>query len=285
MGQGYQISVVRRPPDPTFQGGFGVQIANGQFTIPRLPAGNYMLTIRQRDPANSSSQVARAFVELRDHDVDNVDLTFSPTLEIAGAVKVTGNARVPLANLRISLEPVEPGDQAAAAPVQSDGAFTLKNVLPDLYRLRLANNLGYITSLKVGDRDLADGQLDLRRGVIGPLSLTVSGDMGRIEGLVTDEDGKPSPLINVTMIPDQDKPDWRDRFQNRLTDSQGRYVFPALMPGHYTVFAWKDVQRGAPQDPEFRKPFEKLGISLSVEPNGRQTLDLKQIDATKPPHQ
>jgi hypothetical protein len=109
--------------------------------------------------------------------------------------------------------------------------------------------------------------------------------MGRVEGTVTDDDGKPAPTINVTMIPDQDKSDWHDRFQNRITDAQGKFTFVALVPGHYTVFAWKDAQRGAPQDREFRKPFEKLGIPIKVEAGARQTIDLKQIDAKKPPAQ
>jgi hypothetical protein len=137
--------------------------------------------------------------------------------------------------------------------------------------------------VKAAGQELPDGQLDLRHQGSGALTVTVSGDMGRVEGTVADDDGKPALSINVTMIPDQDKPDWRDRFQNRLTDSQGKFTFPGLVPGHYTVFAWKDAQRGAPQDPDFRKPFAKLGVSITVEAGGKQTLDLKQIDAKNPP--
>src|ERR1700677_3560070 len=57
----------------------------------------------------------------------------------------------------------------------------------------------------------------------------------RVEGTVTDDDGNPAPTVNVTMIPDQDKSDWHGRFQNRITDAQGKFTFPALVPGHYTV--------------------------------------------------
>ena len=39
----------------------------------------------------------------------------------------------------------------------------------------------------------------------------------------------------------------------------------------------------APQSAEFRKPFEKLGVSINVEAGSQQTLELKPIDAQKPP--
>jgi len=285
MGAGYQVSVVRRPPDPNFQGGFGFSINNTSFEVPGLPSGSYMLTVMQSDPENpGSSRVARAFVDVIDHDVEGVDLSFAPALEISGVVKVAGNAPVQTERLRVNLESVEQGPQSNA-PVLADGTFAVKNVLPDLYRVKVMSPMVYITSIKSENQELPQGQLDLRRHGGGALTVTVSGDMGRVEGTVTDDDGKPAPTINVTMIPDQDKADWHDRFQNRVTDAQGKFTFPALVPGHYTVFAWKDAQRGAPQDPEFRKPFEKLGISMTVEAGGRQTIDLKQIDAKKPPAQ
>jgi hypothetical protein len=285
MGAGYQVSVMRRPPEPNSQGGFGFSINNTSFEVPGLPPGSYMLTVMQLDSENpGSSRVARAFVDVVDHDVEGVDLSFAPALEISGVVKVAGNAPVQIQSLQVSLEPVEQGSQSGA-PVQADGAFAVKNVLPDLYRIRVLGATVYVTSIKSQNEELPEDQLDLRHHGGGALTVTVSGDMGRVEGTVTDDDGKPAPTINVTMIPDQDKPDWHDRFQNRITDAQGRFTFPALVPGHYTVFAWKDVQRGAPQDPEFRKPFEKLGVSMKVEAGGRQTLDLKQIDAKRPPAQ
>jgi hypothetical protein len=105
------------------------------------------------------------------------------------------------------------------------------NVLPDLYQVKVLPATVYATSIKSENQELPEGQLDLRHHGGGALTVTVSGDMGRVEGTVTDDDGKPAPTINVTMIPDQDKPDWHDRFQNRITDAQGKFTFPALIPG------------------------------------------------------
>jgi len=62
-----------------------------------------------------------------------------------------------------------------------------------------------------------------------------------------------------------------------FTDEQGKFHLRNVAPGEYKIFAWEDVPVGAPQDPEFRKPFEKQGLTLKMEPNGQQTVELTTI--------
>jgi hypothetical protein len=55
-----------------------------------------------------------------------------------------------------------------------------------------------------------------------------------------------------------------------VTDETGKFQIPN--------FSWKDVQRVAPRDADFRRPFENLGVAVEVKPGSRQTLALTAID-------
>ena len=139
-----------------------------------------------------------------------------------------------------------------------------------------------VTSIKLGDAELADGVVDRRSATSGTLTLTVSADMGAVDGKVTGDDGQAVPESSVALIPDQAKWDWQTRYHEMEADSEGRFAFHKVVPGRYKLFAWKDVQCGAPQDAGFRRPFEKLGVPIRVDANGEQTVELKAIDASKP---
>jgi hypothetical protein len=222
--------------------------------------------------------VGRRFVEIVNRDLEGVDLTFEPPAEISGVMKTAGAVGIVLASQRVDLQPVEPGPPQFTGQVAADGTFTIRNILPDLYKIRI-NSPGnaYPTSVKLGDRELPGRQIDLREGRAGALTIVVSRESGRIDGTVMGDDGAPAAQVNVTLVPDQSKLDWSDRFRNVLTDLQGRFSFTYVIPEHYQVFAWKDAPRGAPQDPAFRKPFEKSGVAVDVEVNKTLNLQLKPI--------
>ena len=243
---------------------------NQSYEIANLPPGSYMLTAQRPDPANPASrQSARAFVDIIDHDVEGIELNFAPGLEVSGVVKVASATKIPLENLQVAFEPVETGN-IVNGPVKADGTFVIHNVLPDVYRVRVTPPVvAYATSVKSGGQELREAQLDLRRGGASALDLTVSADMAKVEGSVTGEDGKPAPTVNVTLVPDQDNWEWRDRFRNNLTDASGRFNFRNVIPGHYTVFAWKDAPRGAPQSAEFASRLKNSACRSTWKPARR----------------
>jgi hypothetical protein len=241
--------------------------------------------------------LGRAFVEITDRDVDGFEFDFAPGMQLSGVVKPAGKAAVALDSLALGLMPEGAptrggGPTAAGTPVSADGAFTIRNVPPDVYHVMVGMpgpgggmastpTKAYATSIKLGETELPDGLLDLRRATSEALTITVSADMGRVDGKVTGDDGQPSPRAYVTLISDPSKWDSYSRYQEMDADSEGRFVFEKVPPGRYTLFGWSNVERGAPRDADFGKPFEKLGIPIALEPNGRQTLELKAIDAEK----
>jgi hypothetical protein len=62
-----------------------------------------------------------------------------------------------------------------------------------------------------------------------------------------------------------------------FTDEQGNFKITDVPPGDYKVFAWEDVPEGAPQDPQFRKPFEKQAAAIRMQPNGREKVQVIAI--------
>jgi hypothetical protein len=61
------------------------------------------------------------------------------------------------------------------------------------------------------------------------------------------------------------------------TDQYGRFTIKSVDPGEYKVFAWEDVETGAYMDPEFVKPVEGQGESVTIRESSRESLQLKLI--------
>jgi protocatechuate 3,4-dioxygenase beta subunit len=265
---------------------------DGAFEVSGLPSGSYILT-RMPGPAQQGGTFARAYVDIADHDVENVEFVPLGGARLAGTVKVTGRTRVAMSSVEIRLEPVAgPGFLTPAWIPKVDGTFELGSIEPEVYRIGIGHpnvirdppqppTPVYITSVKLGDADLPDGALDLRHGSSEKLTISVSGDVGNLDGMVIGDDGQPLPQAAVTLIPDTTKWDWRDRYRDVEADGTGHFVIDKVVPGKYKLFAWVDVAAGSAQSADFRKPYDKFAVEVLIEPNARQTLQLKAIDTEK----
>lgn len=56
-----------------------------------------------------------------------------------------------------------------------------------------------------------------------------------------------------------------------------------LEPGEYKLFAWEDVEYGAYTDPDFLRPFEDRGQSISVQEGSHENVQLNVIPADSAP--
>ena len=89
--------------------------------------------------------------------------------------------------------------------------------------------------------------------------------------------GEPAPRLRVTLAPDGRLRDRDNLVRGGVADDEGNFKLRDIPPGDYRLFAWEDAEPGAPQDPEFRKPFEPQSIAVKVEPSSRQSFHLKAI--------
>ena len=73
----------------------------------------------------------------------------------------------------------------------------------------------------------------------------------------------PSPCSTVVLIPEGGI---RFRVDHRftVTDASGRFRIERIPPGDYKVFAWKNIENGAWQDPDFVRPYESSGKLIHI---------------------
>jgi len=256
------------------------RISNDTFEFQDLLPGSYVIVAVRVD--GEKRNFAREPVEVVNADVEGVSLTFAPGADMAGVVRVEG-ALPSASRISVSLQSETPwlfGQSATMA--KPDGSFELHDVAPDIYQVNVGTIEGsYLKSVRVGDREIDDVRVDLTRGPVSQLVLTLGTDVGRIEGKVQTARGDPAVRVRVTCIPYGSHAGRGDLSRFAFTDEKGSFRIQSVPPGEYKLFAWEDVQMGAPQDPEFRKRFEKRSVPLTMPPNGHETVELTSISVAQ----
>jgi len=274
-GHGVRLEA-RTPGNANRQPRYSVNFTRDGYEIWDVAPGSYVVI---EDSVNRSHPEERLYgrqqVDVIDHDVDGVDLTYSPAVQVKGVVKVAGAAPLDLEKTPLLLR----GDEFIGqqqAKIAPDGTFASPRLAPGNYQLGIAGRSAYVKSVRLGDRELPDRRIDAEHAV-GELTVLVSADFGHVEGTVTDEAGKPVYDAVVTLIPDQSRSDWQDKTRDMLTSPAGKFSFSTIEPGEYKVYAWLGAEPGAPLNADFRKPYEASGVAVKVEANGRSAVELKVI--------
>jgi hypothetical protein len=249
---------------------------NENFEFMDVPPGSYVVIGTVIDDDKRS--VARQAVDVVNADVEGVTLNFIPAIEVSGVVRVEGTPRRPLDNLRVTLQSEIPAMFGqSGAEVKPDGSFVIPDVIPDVYEIAVGPHPGaYVKSIRFGDEEISDGRIDLTKGS-GSVMVLLGTDVGEVEGSVKKSNGDPAVRVRVTLIAYGKHLGRGDLSRSGFTDEQGKFHLRNVAPGEYKAFAWEDVPVGAPQDPEFRKPFEKRAAEVKMEPNGHETVELTAI--------
>ena len=256
--------------------GFSQQQDNENFQFMDLLPGSYVIFASILEEGKRS--IARQIVEVVNADVEGVVLNVAPTAEVSGVVRVEGTPAHPPGemnvNLRADLPAIFGGNSAQVKP---DGSFVIPEVIPDVYEVTVGAPQGfYVKSIRLGDAEAPDGRIDLTQ-VSGPVTVLLGTDVGEVEGSVKKANGDAAVRVRVTLIAYGSHLRRFDLSRTGFTDDQGKFHLRNVAPGDYRVFAWEDVPVGAPQDPDFRKPFEKQSVAVKMEPSGHQTVELTAI--------
>ena len=78
----------------------------------------------------------------------------------------------------------------------------------------------------------------------------------------------------VVLIPDRERRGIHEHYRAVSTDSDGRFEIRSIAPGDYRVLTWDSVHSIPFLDVEFMRPFEELGLAVSVAPESIQELYL-----------
>jgi Carboxypeptidase regulatory-like domain len=277
-GAGLQLTSVS---PQAVAGGFPMSMSGQDgathFEFSDVPPGAYVITATRIEEGHSL--YARENVQVGGADVDGVNLTFLPALDVTGKVVWDGAPTGKFEGMRVRLGP-QAGTRGGAvplAPLKEDGTFVLHDVPPQVFELMINGPAtSYLKSVQVGGKAVEGREVDFTKGA-NTLTVVLASDFAEVDGMVKDEKGAPALRVRVTAIPVGRNLGRMDDSRFAFTDENGKFQIAKLAPGDYKMFAWDKVVVGAPQDPEFRKPYEKQGLEIRLESNGRKTADLTVI--------
>ena len=253
---------------------------DGKFELRGVTPGSYYLTAQIHN--GTENQSVRVPVDVGSADIEGLELAVSPGQEVTGTVRIEGQTPVNPSMVRIFLEPKDPTPMMGGGSpgvVKEDGTFSLRNVMPDTYRVRVmgAQNQVYVKSVYAGQQEAKDGEVTVVAGAPPTLAIVASTAGGQIAGTVKGEKDAPWPGAAVILAPDTAKRHRQDLFKFATTDQYGKFSLPSLAPGDYKLFAWDSVEMGQWMDPDFLKPYENKGKSITIKENAKETADMELL--------
>jgi len=217
-------------------------------------------------------------------EVNRLTLLLQPVSEVSGEVRLEGaeidRVMQSLRSLRIQLEP-EDGFMTTLTAAMSSTNFVFRDVREGDYVLRFSGlpDDSYVSSIRVGGRELADKSIAVR-GRLGRMEVILGSDPGQIEGSVIDAHDQPCGGARVVLIPNEPRRKRLESYKSVTTDQYGNFQFKGVMPGSYKLFVWESVEDGAWEDPEFLSTYEALGVPVEAIPETRVTQSVRMIAQT-----
>jgi len=265
--------------------------ADGSFTIPNVPPGEYTISASRRegDPLGPP-EVAIATIFVDGNDIDNLTLTGSAGGQVSGRVIVEGEAPPKMSSVVVAVRPLlrnqpspvilglqrsnrEPG-------VKEDGTFVAENVfgrarfvvtLPDGWMLKAVTREG---------GDIADAPIELGSGEqLTDVEVVISSRVTVVGGRL--EDDRKLPIRDATVVVfDADPEKWFEssrRVRATRPDQDGQWQVKGLPSGEYLAVALDYVEDGAWNDPEYLDALKQDAEKITIGDGTSQTVALKLV--------
>jgi hypothetical protein len=267
--------------------------AAGLFAFQNVPPGEYRMTIRAASQPGGTPPVldlwGQADVSVTGSDVEGVGLSLAPASTISGRIVFSGAGAapenpgvvqlqfIPAEAMARAMSGADMGSAPHAATVQADGAFRVEGLPPDRYlvgaswpgmRTGDGTTGWWITSIRVGDRELGDAPIDVDPNAnVRDVAITFSDRIGVIEGTLTDAAGRPAPEYFVLAFP-VERSSWTTLSRRIVPPARpgtdGRFRLAGLLAGDYylAVVTTMDSEDGT--DPAFLESILPSAIRLTV---------------------
>jgi hypothetical protein len=256
----------------------------GDFDIRGVAPGSYSLTAVIND--GSKSYQGRAVIDVGSSNIEAANITIGPGVEIPGHVQIEGSGTADLANVRVMLQPRETGGVMfggfSQARITDDRGFKMPDVSPGLFNVVVMGLPSgyYVKSIRSGETDVLLSGLNTE-GAPAPLEMVLSPNAAQVTGSVQNPSANtPMAGAAVVLIPqEKDRKEQQTYYKMVTSDQNGAFTFKDVAPGDYKVFAWEDVEMGAYMDPDFMKPVENKGESLTLRESDQKSVQVTLIPA------
>jgi protocatechuate 3,4-dioxygenase beta subunit len=238
------------------------------FDIPMVTPGAYVLY------STSGNLIAKTTVDVADTDIDNVVLTLRPGITLAGRILPA------VADVKVTLSPGPPlSDAPLAGTSLPDGTFSIHDLTPGDYSIRVGVKDGFIQSIKMGEEDVLSSGLHVREDQNPQIDIHIATDGGVVEGRVVNARGEAALNVTATLLPVA-LPRRVDLYRTAQTDDSGHYRFSNVAPGDYKLFSWGEIETGAWQNADFMRAYDQEGTPLHVGQGSRLNIDTTLVSTS-----
>lgn len=258
---------------------FSMVDADGNFTLPGLPAGSYVLTASERTGIARGDKIfARQRIDLR---ANLTNLLVRP----GRPGYLTGRLTIPEAAHTRSLPEqfrlrvldksnLQTAESVARAP---DYRFEFPGLWPGTYVFELVSPAHtYMRSLRQGGRPIEPLEITLSEAGSAAVELEVGFGVGRVSGVAKAPGGRGAlSHARVALARPATSP---VEFQTVQADQRGRWILPDVRPGEYMICVWHGVEVEALYGPE---TWERAGSAVKrfvVEPGAEIEVELTAVD-------
>jgi hypothetical protein len=269
--------------------------ANGTFTFPVVPAGQY--TLRAAGPVGTGDQFnakggsywTAMPMTVSSTDVDGVVVDLRQMLRISGRVEFQGGNAPQLTapggmGMGVTLEsldgPFGPGlggGTGGAGATWDGGTFTLFGYTGGRYLVRVGNSpSGWMfKSATLEGRDVSEIPFEFQRDV-ADLVITFTDRWSGVSGSVQ---GGGSDSASVLVFP-IDAQSWTNygsnprRLKSARANAQGRFGISSLPPGDYYAVAIPEEQSADWRDPKMLEELARIATRISIAEGEHKTIDL-----------
>jgi uncharacterized surface anchored protein len=260
-----------------------VSSGEGTFEFHQMAPGTYDIV---SSVPNAGVKLAAAVpLEVGSTDIDDISIVVEPQLTIDGKIAIENQpaANRDLRGIRIELrrEPFTPELLVLLPNVAPDGTFTLSDVTPGEYQLKVnAGRNAYVKMARFGAVDALNPPFHIGAGQ-APLDIVISPNAGMVDALVVDDKLTAVRDAIVVLVPEAPQRNRPDLYKAQATDSAGRAHLADLAPGDYRLFAWDEIPADAWQDPDFIRPYEARGRLIHVYEGSADTVRVELIVQTR----
>lgn len=253
--------------------------ATGRFEFRGVAPGSYMIVASQLH--NGHPLGGRVQVDVAPATAQqNLNVSLTPGFDITGTVEVEGSTTTKLSNavLRLSASEGLAFGPAPASKIAPDGSFHLAGITPGIWSFvvdSLPEGL-WIKSATYGESDVTRGEINISSGNRGQLHIVLAANGAQVAGNVV-QDGQPHQATVVLVPSAPELQSSASMYRSATTQRDGTFTFKGVRPGAYKLFAFEDVQPFAWMDPEFLKPVESLGESISISEGDHVTRQISPV--------
>jgi protocatechuate 3,4-dioxygenase beta subunit len=275
----------------SFRGGYSATVgADGTFSIPNVPPGEYALTAtRLSGDTSGDPEVAQMTLVVDSVDIENLMLSGSGGGTVSGKIVVESGTVPKMSAITVTVgealrnqpSPAVLGafrNSGGVSRVKDEGTFLVEHVFGHA-RFRVTVPEGFmLKAVRHEGRDLTDAALDLKSGEeVSGVEVVITDRITSLGGQLVDAVNTPVHDATVVIFSsDADKWFETTRYvKSARPDQQGQWRVKGLPPGDYLTVALDYVEDGSWNDPEYLESLRKLATSVRLDEGATQTIVLK----------